>query len=61
MRTPILTESMKKLRLDPNAPFPHELASIEVQATDLRDSIKLWRQSQELKVIRNDDRDRREA
>lgn len=61
MRTPLLTESMKKLRLDPNAPFPRELSLIEVQATDLRNSIKLWRQSQELKVVKDDSRDRREA
>lgn len=61
MRTPIITESMKRLRLDPQAPFPHQLESEELAAKDLRDKIKQWRQSQELKVIKNDDRDRRET
>lgn len=51
MRSKLLSESIKELKLNLHAPYPWQAKQQESDAFDVREMIKEWRREQRLKLV----------
>ena len=54
----LLRETIRRLNLDPKAPYPSQLDTIEKEAFDVRQKILDWRVSQRVRLVRSSSCDR---
>lgn len=55
MSDSLLRQSILRLRLDLNAPYPYELLRDEEKAREAREEIKRFRESQRLHLVTDED------